>query len=128
MYIMAGSDFVQACPGISSMTCMQQFVDCPGRKPIDVIGAAVRNGMKNPNTKLYDRMQQYDMQASERRANWCLDYWRNSASAHKVPEVFGNGWSVDNGTIVPTNNQTSRHRRKRHISDISVNGASRTSA
>ena len=43
MYIKAGSDFVQGCPDMTSMTCMQRFVDTPARRPIDVIGAAVRN-------------------------------------------------------------------------------------
>jgi hypothetical protein len=113
MYIMAGSDFVDACPGMTPMACMTRFFERPGRRPIDVIKAAVVKGSKRPASKLYARMQQYDAHSSEQRADWCLSYWSNPGSMSSDRKVFGNGWSVDDGATVPTNVHTSRLERKR---------------
>ena len=113
MYIMAGSDFVDACPGMTPLSCMTRFFERPGRRPIVVINAAVVNGSKRPASKLYARMQQYDSHSSEQRADWCLSYWSNPGSMSSDRKVFGNGWSVDDGATVPTNMHTSRLERKR---------------
>ena len=125
MYIWAGSDFVPGCPGMSAERCMNNFMQQPQISPRQVISAALVGGKKG--AKLQARLKQYDIDSSEQRTDWCLNYWLYSVCCKEqknmlYPTPVGHGFSLQDGRIVYTedvaNKQPSAKRSKMSTADV----------
>lgn len=127
MYIWAGSDFVPGCPGLSAERCMKLFMQQPQISPRQVISAAIVGGKKG--AKLQARLKQYDIDSSEQRTDWCLDYWLYSLCGEEQKNMLyltpiGHGFSLQDGRIVYTedvaNTQLQPSRKRTKMSGLDV--------
>ena len=112
MYIWAGSDFVPGCPGMSAERCMNNFMQQPQISPRQVISASIVGCKKG--AKLHARLKQYDIDSSEQRTDWCLNYWLYSVCGEEqknmlYPTPVGHGFSLQDGRIMYTEDIANKH-------------------
>lgn len=106
-YILAGSDFVPSCPGMSSFKCMQSFMMQKNTTPEAIIRAAlgrIRVSNTTRGTALVQRRDKYDLECCSARSFWCLNYWKYSTNeTHKLfASPISHGFSLENGRVVYT--------------------------
>lgn len=106
-YIMAGSDFVPSCPGMSSLKCMQTFMLQKTTTPEAIIRTAlgrIRVSQTTRGAALAQRRDKYDLECCSARSFWCLNYWKYSSSEtpHLCASPISHGFSLENGRVVYT--------------------------
>lgn len=128
MYIWAGSDFVPGCPGMSAKRCMHNFMQRPQISPRQVILSSIIGCKKG--AKLAARLGHYDIDSSEQRTEWCLNYWMYSVCSQEqknmlYPTPVGHGFSLKDGRIVYTEDIANKHlqpsRKKTKLSGTEGN-------
>lgn len=112
MYIIAGSDFVQSCPGLSNYTAMKTYVRCRAQgiaqTPENVLEVALQNGLKASGTKRASttaaRCSTYDLGSCSARSHWCVNYWKHSVNAPEklFASPLGRGFSLKGTGLVYT--------------------------
>ena len=106
MFVLAGSDFVEGCPGMSAYTAMKQYLytctETGTSDPESIIQRSLFSGSVNASANLgrvtarQKKKDAYDIHNSSKRAHWCVNYWKHSAfqTEHLLPSCLGHGFSV----------------------------------
>lgn len=136
MYILAGSDFVDSCPGMSNLTAMKTYLSAlqPSFKlqPESIVSSSLKKGVVRASAskralQLRERKSKYDIASCSARSHWCLNYWKHSVlEPHKlITSPVGHGFSLKNGRIVYTEEllasrvqRTNTTSLKRAFSDV----------
>ena len=122
LYLHAGSDFVQACPGISALAFVsdylanfQSLTPAEYKQRLSASSLQKLSGTKHASKVAQQRRSGIDADMSSKRVEYTLNYWLHSTyETHKLLQSpIGYGFSLLNGTVVPTELLQSTSKRKR---------------
>lgn len=113
MYVIAGSDFVQSCPGLSNYTAMKTYtvgmLQETNRSPESILEAALTAGRVNVSgskraSATASKCKLYDLKNCSARSHWCVNYWKHSVYAPEMlfASPLGRGFSLRGTQLVYT--------------------------
>ena len=113
MYILAGSDFAQSCPGMTNYKAMENYLHGNTHGcvllPEEVIEASLKKGRIRVTggkraSMMQERLAKYSLDRSKQRSHWCLNYWKHSVFQPEMllPSPLGHGFSLKAGKLVYT--------------------------